>query len=199
MPQGKYGENRFTTKQEVIQAGMDYLLQMGADRICQVCIPNGGSCCLGCRHLKNGVGCQLRNTSCTAWLCGFQKLIFYEAGLIREWESFWDQVPGQDFRGDFTPPYFTVHRWLESPDIRFLSEAFAEDLNELIPQHYSLWIIELKDMLDRYVNKLLDYSDPEITRKIEKEMKYALKSFQRFQEAKSKLAASRRIRPENLG
>lgn len=122
---------RLITKQKAIEAGLAFLHGAGADHICKVCIPSGGSCCLGCCSLKQGVGCQQRNTSCTAWLCGFLKFIFYEAGLITEWEAFWEQVPGQAFREDFTPSSFAVNQWLETPDVRFLSEAFAEDLQEL--------------------------------------------------------------------
>ncbi|WP_409344503.1 hypothetical protein [Paenibacillus sp. MBLB4367] len=171
---------RVTTRQKAIEAGLDYLHGAGADHICSVCIPNGGSCCIGCDFLNNGVGCQRRNTSCTAWLCGFQKFIFYEAGLITEWESFWEQVPGQLFREDATPPTFGVTSLLQPPKIRFLSEAFAEDLKELIPLNHSLWILEIKAMVDRYVDMLTQYQDPEIKRKIEKKLHYATKDFRHF-------------------
>lgn len=177
----------FVTKQKVIEAGLEYLDGMGTNMICKVCIPSGGSCCLNCHFLINGVGCQQRNTSCTAWLCGFLKFIFYEAGLIKEWEKFWDQVPGQDFRKDFTPSSFTVYKWLDSPNIRFLSEAFAEDLQELKKNNHPYWLIEIKDTLDRHVDKILDYNDPEITRNIEKKIKYLTKDFRRFHLAKEQL------------
>ena len=172
---------QLVTKHQAIDAGLGYLHGAGADHICKVCIPSGGSCCTGCSFLNNGVGCQQRNTSCTAWLCGFLKYIFYEAGLITEWESFWDQVPGQQFREDATPPSFVVDRMLESPKIRFLSEAFAEDLKEQIAGNYPYWVLEIKETLDRYVDMLMDYTDPEIKRKIEKKLRYVLKDFKNLQ------------------
>lgn len=172
---------QLVTKHQAIDAGLDYLHGAGADFICKVCIPSGGSCCTGCSFLNNGVGCQQRNTSCTAWLCGFLKYIFYEAGLITEWESFWDQVPGQQFREDTTPPSFVVDRMLESPKIRFLSEAFAEDLKEQVASNYPYWVLEIKETLDRYIDMLMDYTDPEIKRKIEKKLRYVLKDFKNLQ------------------
>jgi len=101
--------------------------------------------------------------------------------LITEWESFWDQVPGQQFREDTTPPSFVVDRMLESPKIRFLSEAFAEDLKEQIANNYPYWVLEIKETLDRYVDMLMDYTDPEIKRKIEKKLRYVLKDFKNLQ------------------
>jgi hypothetical protein len=177
-----------TTKQQVIEVGLEFLNGVGADHICRVCIPNGGSCCIGCGFLKNGVGCQQRNTSCTAWLCGFLKFIFYEAGLIDEWITFWKQVPGQEFREDFTPSDFAVHKWLDSPNIRFLTEAFAEDLKELKQYNYPFWLLEIKETLDRYVDKILDHNDPKMKRKMEKELKYLTKDFRRFHLAIEQLA-----------
>ena len=72
------------SRQTVIKIGVNTLREVGADYICKVCITNGGSCCNGCRHLANGIGCQQRNTSCTAWLCGFLKYLLYETGLLQE-------------------------------------------------------------------------------------------------------------------
>ncbi|MFB5760665.1 hypothetical protein [Paenibacillus medicaginis] len=176
-----------TTKQKVIEVGLEFLHGAGADHICKVCIAGGGSCCLGCLSLKQVVGCQKRNTSCTAWLCGFLKYIFYEVGLIQEWKQFWDQVPGQDYREDFTPPYFPVLKWLDKPNIRFLSEAFAEDLQELRPYNNAFWLIEIKETLDRHIDSLMECSDPKIKRKIEKKIKYLTKDFRRFHLASEQL------------
>jgi hypothetical protein len=176
-----------TTRQEVIKVGLEYLSGAGADHICKVCIPSGGSCCKDCRFLKNGVGCQQRNTSCTAWLCGFLKYIFYEAGIISEWNTFWDQIPGQDFRRDFTPSNFDVQKWIVSPSIRYLAEAFAKDLQDLTQKHYQLWIIEIKETLDRYVDQLLECRDPQHSLKLVKQLNYATKDFHRFHQAKEKL------------
>jgi len=173
-------ELRSTTKQQVIQVGLEFLHGVGAEHICNVCIPSGGSCCLGCRSIDNGVGCQERNTSCTAWLCGFLKYIFYEAGLLESWEKFWIQVPGRAYREDFTPEKFTVRYWLDTPEIRYLSEAFAEDLRDLAPIHNPFWILEMKETLDRYIDNFMEYTDPEIRRKYEKEIKYLTKDFRCF-------------------
>lgn len=178
---------RITTKQKVIEVGLEFLSGAGADHICKVCISGGGSCCIGCGFLNHGVGCQQRNTSCTAWLCGFLKFILYEAGLINEWIEFWEQVPGQEFREDFTPAFFAVHKWLDTPNIRVLSEAFAEDLHELQPNNYPFWLLEIKETLDRHVEMILEYNDPDITRKIEKDIKYLTKDFRRFHLAKNSL------------
>lgn len=95
------------SRQMVIEIGVDALNKVGSDLICKVCIVNSGSCCNGCRHLENGIGCKTRNTSCTAWLCGFLKLLLYTTELLKDWDDFWIQVPGQDFREDFTPEFFS--------------------------------------------------------------------------------------------
>lgn len=176
-----------TTKQKVIDFGLEFLHGAGADHICGVCIPNGGSCCSGCRSLRNGIGCRNRNTSCTAWLCGFLKYIFYEAGIIHEWEQFWEQVPGQSYREDFTPLYFTVHKWPDIPKIRFLSEAFAEDLKELKPYKNPFWLIEIREALDQCIDNILERSDPEIKRKYAKKLKSLTSDFRHFQSAKAHL------------
>lgn len=176
-----------TTRQKAIKVGLEYLSGAGADQICQVCIPSGGSCCKDCRFLKNGIGCQQRNTSCTAWLCGFLKYIFYKAGILNEWRTFWDQIPGQDYRQDYTPSYFDVPKWIESPSIRFLSEAFAKDLQDLTQIHYPLWIIEIKETLDRYVDQIVECRDPKQSSKLVKELNYVTKDFHRFHQAMENL------------
>lgn len=176
-----------TTKQKVIEVGLDFLQGVGADQICRVCIAGGSSCCSGCRSIKHGFGCQKRNTSCTAWLCGFLKFIFYKAGFIHEWKQFWDQVPGKDYREDFTPPYFPVRMWLDKPNIRFLSEAFAEDLQELNPYNNVFWLIEIKETLDRHIDNLMKCSDPKVKRKIEKKINFLTKDFRRFHLAAEQL------------
>ncbi|MFD0713319.1 hypothetical protein [Paenibacillus sp. GCM10027626] len=175
---------RLTSKQEVIKAGLNVLYNIGADQICKPCIASGGSCCIDCRFLQPGVGCQQRNTSCTAWLCGFLKYIFFESGLLLQWELFWDQVPGQDYREDYTPDHFDVITWLDSPNIRFLSKAFAQDLTELLQNRDLFWLLELKEQLDRYVDLWLDYTDPEIKRAIEKKMNALTNEFRHFHSVK---------------
>lgn len=138
----------------VIDQGVQYLQEMGADHICKVCIFNGGSCCSGCRHLTNGVGCQLRNTSCTAWLCGFLKYVLYEMGLLQEWNDFWDQVPGQDFREDFTPAFITISKPLVSHNIQALSKALAADLEELARTRIGINFIALREKIDKNINQI---------------------------------------------
>lgn len=140
-------------RQEVIDLGVQYLQEIGSGHICKVCIENGGSCCSGCHHLSDGVGCQLRNTSCTAWLCGFLKYVLYEMDLLQEWNDFWNQVPGQGYRGDFTPEYIRVQTSLHSRNIQVLSEALAHDLKELSRTHITIgFIITLREKIDKNID-----------------------------------------------
>lgn len=145
---------RVVSRTMVIDQGVQYLQDMGADHICKVCIYNGGSCCSGCKHLTNGVGCQLRNTSCTAWLCGFLKYVLYEMGLLQEWNDFWDQVPGQDFRQDFTPAYIRIRQPLLSHNIEALSQALAADLEELARTQIGINFIALREKIDKNINQI---------------------------------------------
>ncbi|WP_127487767.1 hypothetical protein [Paenibacillus ehimensis] len=178
---------RPTTKQEVIEAGLAYLEGVGADLICKVCIPGGGSCCVSCPFLGDGVGCGRRNTSCTAWLCGFLKFIYYEAGLIREWEDFWDEVPGQHFRYDTTPRHFVVRSWLEPPQLRFLCEAFADDLRQLRRDRPASWLVELKGKLDWHIDEILDNTNPKFVKRMEAKLYRLTSDFQRYHRAKAQL------------
>lgn len=175
-----------TTRKEVIQFGLKYLEGVGSHNICRVCIPHGGSCCFNCRHLKQGVGCQQRNTSCTAWLCGFLKFILNEAGLFQEWERFWDHIPGKDFRTDSTPSVVVIQKWLEIPNVQLLSQAFAEDLTDLIKKNNEnpYFISELNNEFDWYVTRLFSYKDPEVLRIVRKKLKHIAKDFHHFQSAK---------------
>ncbi|RNB91362.1 hypothetical protein EDM56_04785 [Brevibacillus fluminis] len=174
-----------TTKQEVIEMGLKYLAGVGTDAICRVCIAHGGSCCEGCEFLRNGVGCQLRNTSCTGWLCGFFKFLFYEMGLIREWVAFWDQVPGRDFRFDYTPSRFHVELWLKTPSIRVVAEAFADDLLAHKDDSQPYWLIEFKETLDQHIDEILDFEDEMVTQTVEKKLAYMTRDFKRYHAAKA--------------
>lgn len=174
---------RLTSKRNVIELGLQVLQGAGTDHICKVCIASGGSCCQNCGFLKDGVGCQQRNTSCTAWLCGFIKLLFYEAGLLGDWERFWDEVPGQQFREDATPDSFPVNHWLEVPNIRHMAEAFAEDLVELKQNRSLFWIHELKETLDAYLDDIQVCDDPQAARKLDKQIRWLIKDFRRFRAA----------------
>jgi hypothetical protein len=142
---------KLTTRETVIQEGLNFLDGFHIESICHLCISKGGSCCSGCKQLKNGIGCQLRNTSCTAWLCGFLKYLLYEAELLENWTSFWERVPGQDFRKDYTPAVFYMNKQLKQENISRLGKALTEDLNELATMHLDNpdYIIQLREEIDK--------------------------------------------------
>ncbi|WP_223592602.1 DNA mismatch repair protein [Neobacillus bataviensis] len=98
------------TKDEIINYGLKIFEEIGANEICRVCINSGNSCCFGCEFIEDQVGCQKRNTACTAWLCGVQRYYFNDIGLLEEWNDFWKQVPGRLYRADRTPEVITVDR-----------------------------------------------------------------------------------------
>lgn len=145
----------FTPRQMVINQGLDFLDGIGSDEICSVCITNGGSCCKGCRKLVNGVGCKLRNTSCTAWLCGFLRYLLYEVDLLQDWNIFWRNVPGQAYREDYTPDSFVIYKTLTKRNIRFLSHELAEDLKTLSKNHSKQgYIIDLREKINNNLDEL---------------------------------------------
>lgn len=171
------------SRQTVITMGIHALHEIGSNSICNVCIANGGSCCQGCRHLVKGIGCQKRNASCTAWLCGFLKFFLYETGLLREWNDFWEQVPGQDYREDFTPEVFYVTKSLYLPDLRNLSEALATDLHELAKSHIAIgFILTLREKIDKQIDQLhkCQHNRKRKT-KIKRNIKMLSSPFHRFQ------------------
>ncbi|TCN19744.1 DNA mismatch repair protein [Mesobacillus foraminis] len=100
-------------KEHLIQYGLKVFEEIGADEICSICIRSGNSCCHGCEFLKDKEGCQKRNTSCTAWLCGLQKHYFKDIGLLDDWEKFWTEIPGKLHRGDVTPECVKVNTFLK--------------------------------------------------------------------------------------
>ncbi|MBP1990987.1 hypothetical protein [Paenibacillus eucommiae] len=173
------------SKSMVIESGLHFLKEAGTDQICRVCIRNGGSCCNGCRHLSNGFGCQLRNTSCTAWLCGFLKFVLYEMELLEGWNEFWEQVPGQDYREDFTPDFFTTHTSLSACDTRLVSEALAADLQELAEGHIAIgFILTLREKIDKNMDQLLVHRhDKEKISKIKRNIRLLSSPFYRFHKA----------------
>ena len=170
------------SRQMVIKIGVDALNEVGSDLICKVCIKNGGSCCKGCRYLENGVGCRNRNTSCTAWLCGFLKYLLYATGLLKDWDDFWIQVPGQDYREDFTPEFVFVDKPLQMKSIRNLSEALAADLRELEAAHIAIgFIITLREKIDKNIDRWSECKDdPKRRSRIERNIKELSGPFHRF-------------------
>lgn len=87
--------------------------EIGANEICGVCIRSGNSCCQECEFLKDKEGCQKRNTSCMAWLCGLQKFYFKEIGLLDDWKKLWTKIPGKLHRGNVTPDIVEVNTLLK--------------------------------------------------------------------------------------
>jgi hypothetical protein len=174
-----------TSREAVIETGLQYLQNAGSESICKVCISNAGSCCNGCRHLTDRMGCQKRNTSCTAWLCGFLNYLLYELKLLDEWNDFWTQVPGQDFRKDETPEFFFMSKSLSVPDFRQISEAFAADLEELARKHIAIgFILTLREKLDKHIERLEYYrNDPQYSTRIKRKIKELSSPFHRFHAA----------------
>jgi hypothetical protein len=173
------------SKQKVIDDGVMALRELGTESICKVCIANHGSCCNSCWHLSDGVGCQRRNTSCTAWLCGFLKYMLYETDLLQEWNDFWDQVPGKDYRTDFTPEYFFVQQSLPIHNLRNLSEAFSADLEELAGNNKTKgFILQFREKLDSDIDLYQFYkNDPKRRTKIKWEIEELSRQFHRFHKA----------------
>lgn len=189
------------SRQMVIEIGVDALNEVGSDSICRVCIRNAGSCCNGCRHLVNGVGCTARNTSCTAWLCGFLKYLLYATGHLEEWDNFWRQVPGQSYREDFTPEYFTVEKPLNMNRIPNLSEALAADLEELAAKHIAIgFILTLRDKIDKNIDRLNHCkNDPKKRTRIERNIKALSSPFHRFQNELREYQMSKKERKNDVG
>lgn len=162
------------TKQQVIAHGLEFLRGVGTEAICEVCIPNGGSCCKGCRFLKEREGCQARNTGCTAWLCGFQQYLLFQIGILDTWKNFWDQIPGQDYRQDFTPETISIKEWMSNPDTRLVSNALASDLQVLIDLK-KINISSFNDTLLKYMEQLSVYQDTDILWHVLKKIKAHMK------------------------
>ncbi|NBD27142.1 hypothetical protein [Paenibacillus glycinis] len=173
------------SREAVIEAGLRYLRESGTDSICKVCISHAGSCCIDCLHLQDRVGCQRRNTGCTAWLCGFHNFLLYELDQLEAWNRFWDEVPGQDYRTDETPAFLYMSRSLSAPDFRLVSEAFASDLEELAVKHVALgFIFTLREKLDKQVERAALYrDDPRYSTEINRRIQELSYPFYRFRAA----------------
>lgn len=172
------------TRKYLIDYGMRTLNGLGADHICKVCIQNGGSCCRSCKHLVNGAGCQSRNTSCTAWLCGYLKLLFYKAGMLKDWHAYWDEVPGLDFRKDSTPSVVNMTTHFEVPNLRELGEALANDIKAKLSRDKDNmdFIILAKD-LDDLIDEIMFAKDSELAAHLKKRLRYLIKDFYEFNKA----------------
>ncbi|MGO4548575.1 hypothetical protein AB4Z29_27680 [Paenibacillus sp. 2TAB23] len=178
------GPSALMSRISIIDNGMLTLQAWGADHICKVCIANSGSCCRDCRNLSDGVGCQLRNTSCTAWLCGFHKYLLYEVGQLEQWQAFWEQVPGQDYREDFTPEQLPIKKALQRPKqtMDHLGEALAADLQDMARSHIAIGIIlTLREKLDKNIDQFqLEEKDQKRKLRIKRKIKVLSGDFQRF-------------------
>ncbi|WP_218090263.1 hypothetical protein [Paenibacillus solanacearum] len=74
---------------------------------------------------------------------------------MNTWYDFWDQVPGQDFRVDFTPEVMNVTKPLQLPQLHRLSEALAADLHELARSHIAIgFILTLREKIDKQLDEL---------------------------------------------
>lgn len=122
-------------KEDIIQHGIEVFHSLGAHHVCKVCIKSGNSCCFSCQHLQDGVGCQKRNTACTAWLCGIQGFLFDQVGLLDEWNRFWIEIPGQMFRRDITPDKVMVTSFIDTKKLDSRAgEQLAESLKSYVQQ-----------------------------------------------------------------
>ena len=136
-------------KEDLIQHGLKVLQSVGSHHICKVCIEDGNSCCIGCQFLMDGIGCQNRNTSCTAWLCGLQKFFLNEIGLLDEWEYLWEQVPGQGFRKDNSPDTIKLKSLLNLEQLDSqVGKSIAEKLKSFVKEGGSIEKLDRKLSLD---------------------------------------------------
>ncbi|MBP3967346.1 hypothetical protein [Paenibacillus lignilyticus] len=182
---GKKSTRKQVSKDLVIEKGLHFLREAGAEHICSVCIENGGSCCSGCRHLLDGMGCQRRNTSCTAWLCGFLKFVLYEMELLQDWDAFWNQIPGQSYREDFTPETITIRKDLVIRNFQIISKALASDLQELEKTQIAIgFIISLREKINKHIDRLGYYkNDPLKKAKTKENIRILSTPFYRFHKA----------------
>lgn len=147
------------SRQNTIEQGVAAFNELGMNHICKVCIANSGSCCHDCLHLRDGIGCQKRNTSCTAWLCGFHKYFLYEIDQLKHWNEYWKQIPGQQYREDFTPEMVKLKQPLhmDTLNVEHLAEELAYDLQEIAHTHLTRgFILTLREKLDNNIDQLLD-------------------------------------------
>ena len=132
-------------KEDIIQHGLEIFHLIGAHHVCDVCIKSGESCCFLCHHLEDGVGCQNRNTSCTAWLCGIQSFLFDQIELLDEWNQFWNEIPGQMFRRDHTPDKVWIKSFINTENLTsHAGELLAERLSQYVQEGGDLGKLERK-------------------------------------------------------
>lgn len=135
-------------REVIIQHGIEVFRSVGAHHVCDVCIKSGNSCCFSCQHIQDQVGCQNRNTACTAWLCGIQSFLFDQIGLLDEWKSFWSEVPGQMFRRDSTPDKVWIKSFIDT-------EKLDGREGELLAERLKTYVLENGDIgeLERHLSK----------------------------------------------
>ncbi|PGM55609.1 DNA mismatch repair protein [Bacillus cereus] len=122
-------------KEDIIQHGIEIFRSIGAHHVCNICINSGNSCCFSCQHLQDGVGCQKRNTACTAWLCGIQGFLLDQIGLLDEWNRFLIKIPGKMFRRDITPDNVRITSFIDTKKLDSRAgELLAERLESYLQQ-----------------------------------------------------------------
>ncbi|WP_378082131.1 hypothetical protein [Cohnella suwonensis] len=104
---------------------------------------------------------------------------------MEEWNDYWEQVPGQDHRMDFTPATFYIKKSLHVRDLTDLSQALAFDLKELSQTHIAIgFILTLREKLDRYIDQYMYFSNDPAKQKILKtHISQLSSSFPYFHEA----------------
>ncbi|MCD1261777.1 hypothetical protein B5M42_023555 [Paenibacillus athensensis] len=178
----------------MIDLGLRALAGLGAESVCRVCIGCGGSCCQNCGHLRPGVGCQSRNTSCTAWLCGYLKLLFFKSGVLTAWDAFWEQVPGLAFRHDTTPSWVTMSVSLEPLSLPHLGEALARDLSRMLGSGRSnVDFVVLAGELDELIDEICFAGSSEIADHYVRKLDLAIEGLTEFRQALSQLDARQHL------
>ncbi|WP_158453640.1 hypothetical protein [Paenibacillus beijingensis] len=114
--------------------------------------------------------------------------MLYETERLQEWNDFWEQVPGQDYREDFTPETIVVQQALTIESMRELGEALASDLQELARSHIAVgFIITLREKINKNVDQFVDCGyDLQKRARIKRNIKMLSGPFHRFHDALSK-------------
>lgn len=103
--------------------------------------------------------------------------------MLKDWHAFWDEVPGIDFRKDFTPPLVKMTKHLEMSNLRELGEALAIDLKtKLGKDKDNLDFIVLKEDLDELIDEIVISKNSDIAARLKKRLHYLIKDFCEFQQ-----------------